>query len=251
MKLLSLLYKSKKSPGFNEPITLVSRIKHPLARVVFGSVPFLRTSLLSRVYCNERIVEIPFVHENITGQNLKILDFGCAESKLAIELASRGHQVHGVDLQAYPFKHRNFQFFNNDIMAIPDKEEYDAIVCVSAIEHCGLRHYGDSDADDIAIAKKFHRILKPGGTLILTVRYGRPFTNEFLRVYDETRLKQLLRGFNVSKEEYACMNERGDQWGLCSKDTAADREYREYKMGRYRGVEAIALMVLRKPRKEK
>src|SRR5260370_5607254 len=59
-----------------------------------------------RLMTTERAVEVPFAFQHLAlPEGARILDFGCCESKLAIELASLGYKVMGVDGHDYELRH--------------------------------------------------------------------------------------------------------------------------------------------------
>src|SRR4030042_5037324 len=104
-KFLVSLDRSSLHAPLNYPIYLQLRRlpKNVLFRVFKG----LFFSILRKgydIFTNERIVEIPFVYQNLNlPKKAKVLDFGCCESKVSIELSSLGYNVTGVDLNDYPF----------------------------------------------------------------------------------------------------------------------------------------------------
>jgi SAM-dependent methyltransferase len=162
-----------------------------------------------KLITNERIVEVPFVYQNFDlPVGARVLDFGCSESKVSVELASLGYNVTGTDINDYPFTHPNFRFIKGNFLDSPfEDESFDAVVAISAVEHCGLSAYGSQEFSDgdKRVMEQMHRILKNGGKLLLTVPYGKkgllpgPFAQ---RVYNRDSLDKLLDGFNVIKEEY-------------------------------------------------
>lgn len=154
----------------------------------------------------ERIVEVPF---SLQAMDLpvpsRILEFGCYGSTLAMELASLGHQVTGVDLRHYPLEHPNFRFLRGDFMTAdlaPDS--FDGAIAISAVEHAGLGAYEEKQFErgDRRILERIRRILKPGGRLALTVPYGKPGETSTYRVYDEAALRQLLTGYDIHTESF-------------------------------------------------
>lgn len=154
----------------------------------------------------ERIVEIPFVFQNLElPKGARILDFGCSESPLSLHLASLGYRVVGVDLREYPFTHPNLSFVQGDFLkcGFPDGE-FDGVIAVSAVEHCGLGAYreGAYASGDEAVVQEMFRVLRPGGRLLMTVPYGRAGATSWYRVYDRTKLLTLLRPFTVAKIDY-------------------------------------------------
>ena len=166
-----------------------------------------KEKILDKVNINERIVEIPFVLQNLYmagRENLKILDIGCMESILPIMLASSGHKVCGVDIRKYPYTHPNLVFLKTDICKLPFKTEmFDVAIAISVIEHLGLGGYGDvvcNDGDLVAI-KKIYNCLKDKGLLFLTVPFGVRSLCKDQRVYDLDSIKKLLEGRFVIKKQ--------------------------------------------------
>jgi len=155
---------------------------------------------------SERVVEIPFVLENINSQeNSKILDFGCARSPLPLYLANKGYKVIGSDLRDYNLKHPNFKFIKGDFMKIDfSKQYFDVIISVSVLEHVGLEKYGSNkfERGDIKVMKKFKQLLTKNGKLIITVPYGKEEFSYMMRIYNRDSLKRLLKGYKIEKEEY-------------------------------------------------
>ena len=172
-----------------------------------------KEKILDKVNINERIVEIPFVLQNLYmagRENLKILDIGCMESILPIMLASSGHKVCGVDIRKYPYTHPNLVFLKTDICKLPFKTEmFDVAIAISVIEHLGLGGYGDvvcNDGDLVAI-KKIYNCLKDKGLLFLTVPFGVRSLCKDQRVYDLDSIKKLLEGrFVIKKTMFSAIN---------------------------------------------
>jgi SAM-dependent methyltransferase len=154
----------------------------------------------------ERVVEIPFVLRHLPpARGTAVLDFGCSRSPLAISLASLGYAVTGIDLDPYPLRHPDLRFVRADFLDQPfEAAAFDAVVALSAVEHCGLGAYGEAPyerGDERAMARIFE-VLKPGGRLLLTVPYGRAGQTSWYRVYDHAGLARLLGAFRIADAEY-------------------------------------------------
>lgn len=166
-----------------------------------------RVALLGgRRSCNERIVEYPMVFRLLPDRG-KVLDVGCTSSRLPLQLASLGYEVHGVDLRPYPLAHPNFTFHQVDLLAADcpfPPSSFDIVTAVSCIEHFGLGAYGDSpeQGGDLRFMAALRNLLRPGGTLILTVPYGRGGVTPKHRIYDATTLAHLVTGFTRAEERY-------------------------------------------------
>jgi 2-polyprenyl-3-methyl-5-hydroxy-6-metoxy-1,4-benzoquinol methylase len=165
--------------------------------------PFIKKALL-----NERIIEIPFTIDALAGmaKTGRILDLGCMESALPLFLAGLGFQVTGFDFRQYPYRVPNFKFVQGDILEMPfEKGAFDAVTCVSTIEHIGIGFYSDPKdvlSSDTKGMQEIKRVLRPGGLLILTVPFGKSFINNQQRIYDQHGLDKLLAGFSVNKIKY-------------------------------------------------
>lgn len=80
-------------------------------------------------------------------------------------------------------------------------KKFDAVFCISSIEHDGLGRYGDplNPSADINFMKKIkEEILKPTGMLFLAVPIGRDLiTWNRDRVYGKIRFPMLIDGWNI------------------------------------------------------
>jgi SAM-dependent methyltransferase len=212
-RFLSLLFARAETPCYLTPIIVPiqqapDQELGPCARKWVWRIPFLglkRRFLKPAV--NERIVEIPFVLQKLAAfPGAKVLDFGCSNSPLSLELAGLGYKVTGADLRPYGYTHPNFELIQGDFLqrAMPEGS-FDAVVAVSAVEHTGLEGvYGASahESGDRVILRKFLKILKPGGVLLLTVPFGRAALNPGYRVYDSKGLNELIEGFEIVEKRF-------------------------------------------------
>jgi len=156
---------------------------------------------------NERIVEIPYAFRALgsVAPPAAILDVGSVESTISLSLAAMGYKTTALDLRPYPYAHPNLE------VAVSRLEEFDrpdgsfdAILCISTIEHVGLGWYGEArqqpDADRKAI-ERLGELLKPGGPLVLTVPFGRAGVDAVQRTYDDAMLDALLDGWTIQSRE--------------------------------------------------
>jgi SAM-dependent methyltransferase len=166
---------------------------------------------------SERLVEYDFVARNLSEKEpAMILDIGSGESGLAkaIEAFGKGNlQVFRIDLANVDCEARM------DACTLAFRSEvFDQIVCISAIEHFGLNSSGDDGADTRTV-EEMARILKNGGTAIISVPYGKGEVKETYRVYDRRALFQLVKPLMIQTKEFY-RYDRG-KWKKCSQ-TAAD-----------------------------
>ncbi len=222
--LKKIFYQPRRSFPTTDPIAY--HLKSSLLARAAGIKPFsslmyvipqLRNKF-TKLDINERIIEMPFIFNNISkNRKSKILDVGCCETILPIQLASLGYNVTGIDIRPYELKHPNFNFIKTDICNTTNlKEKFDFITCISALEHIGLDTiYGKTkqhSSDKKAINSMFN-LLKPKGQLLLTVPIASKFSQSgFMKIYTPKKLHQLLKSFDVIKEDYFCHDGNRVNW---------------------------------------
>ncbi len=110
----------------------------------------------------------------------KLLEFGCGTGNLAGLIGQENYKVLGVDIsdrfieyskEKFGAPNINFQVVGFGQLPFPDKS-FDCIYTCAVLEHC-------YDVDKII--QDFHRLLKPGGTLVIgTPNLISPFTRASL-----------------------------------------------------------------------
>lgn len=155
---------------------------------------------------SERIVENPWVLENLDLQRGRVLEVGCCYSYLSHKLISLGFDVYGVDTSPFPQRSPKLKFYQADVRRMPFPDNFfDRIVVVSTLEHIGLGYFGDPSYEDgdFAAIKELRRVLKDDGKLLVTLPIARKQALfESLRVYDEDRLRRVTKGFLISDKVY-------------------------------------------------
>jgi len=169
-----------------------------------------------------RMIEYAFVIQKLSLlPKGKVLDVGCTArlNYLPASLAALGWEVWGIDLREFKFKHPNFHMVLEDIRNTSFADSlFDAVYAVSTLEHLGLSgRYGVTQEDlegDVKALKEIGRILRPGGTLLCTVPFGREakVIKPLQRVYDRLSLERLFRDWLKKDEVYYYQN--SDGWWL-------------------------------------
>lgn len=159
------------------------------------------------VVVTERIIEFPFVFRVLEKrEGMKVFEFGCANSLLSYQLVNSGYSVTGIDLREYRLPNKNFEFIKGNLFDVDlPKNQFDAVIAVSALEHIGLAAYKEkqnSQHSDKKAVEIFHDLLKPNGQLIFTVPAGLYEEHRFFRIYDENSLIRLLEKFSINMIEY-------------------------------------------------
>jgi SAM-dependent methyltransferase len=155
---------------------------------------------------NERVAEVPFVYASIGKLALgsRILDVGATESSVAVGLASLGYRVTALDPRPYPLEHHNLSVHIGPVEAFADPDSFDGAVLLSSIEHFGLGAYDlpENSAADREAIQAVHRLLRPGGKMVLTTPYGAAPTTSLQRTYLPEHLDALLAEWQVDHRSY-------------------------------------------------
>ncbi len=217
----------RRSPSnFDGQHTVIDRLlshEGPIARdgLWFNPPVVLRRNDRNRYavdQIHERIVEIPFVFRSLSGlpADARVLDVGSAESTVAFSLAAMGFKTTAMDQRGYPLRHANLENVTDNIARWggPGANSLDAIICLSTLEHLGLKAYGTDETDenlDRKMMPRFQSWLKPGGLFVLTAPYGRRAASDFERTYDRAQIDDLMAGWTV-KERVVFAREGATEW---------------------------------------
>jgi SAM-dependent methyltransferase len=135
----------------------------------------------------------------------RILDLGCAESILAIELASAGYSVVGLDVRPYPLKHPSFEFMMGDLLTADiEVNSFDVVVALSTLERLAFGWHGDQNnltKLELYVAKLYD-ILRPEGHLLITLPFGASTVTGNRRILGLHEIKRLFTGFETISAEY-------------------------------------------------
>lgn len=190
---------------------------------------------------DERCVEYPWLFANISPNLMTILDAGSTLNHAFLlehpSLESKKLHILTLFPETNCFWHRGVSYLYDDLRRIPMISElYDAIVCISTLEHVGYdnsvytgdRAYQEHAENHYILAvQEMHRVLKPGGALFLTVPYGRRQDLGWSRQFDEGMLKSAINAFGPTTVEVQVSYYRYEQtgWQTSCADDCDDCEY--------------------------
>lgn len=181
---------------------------------------------------SERLVEYPFIARNLisTGIEARILDIGSADSHLTKTISEFGNkkwQVIGVDIATVSEKFDFISLTRMDARLLGFRDEvFDQIICISTIEHIGIPsdHYNIRESDelgDVRTISELYRVLKKGGTFIITLPYGNKIKKQEYRIYNRSALDSLIRLFSVIRKEFYRYDD--GKWKKCRSQSIADK----------------------------
>ncbi|MBI3306199.1 MAG: DUF268 domain-containing protein [Candidatus Omnitrophica bacterium] len=200
----------------------------------------------------DRDIEWSFVAAYMPQGPGTALDFGPGGSYLALMAGRKGFKVTALDreVQTPFYVHPGLEFAQGDILqySLPPNS-FDLILNCSTVEHVGLvGRYGiteDNSDGDIKAMQVLRNWMKPGAVMLLTIPVGRDRVfAPYCRVYGETRLRSLLKGFRIEKEEY-WVKDSLNRWILVPRDQALKSEA-SIGSKTLRNIYALGCFVLRK-----
>ncbi|MFW9773016.1 MAG: class I SAM-dependent methyltransferase, partial [Candidatus Thorarchaeota archaeon] len=176
-------------------------------------------------HISPKIFELPFIHHfiDLDGKGKRVLEFGCAKSYVALQLAVLGYEVVGIDLRKYILKHPNLTFHQTNLLNFEEEEKFDYIISISVLEHIGLKAYKQARNEFALkeICKKLSKLLKLDGKLIVTVPFGKKYEDDFMRSFTYEEISSLFDqgDLKLIYEEYF-FRDNSNNWIRCDLDKA-------------------------------
>ncbi|MEH2084981.1 MAG: DUF268 domain-containing protein [Nostoc sp.] len=201
------------------------------------------------VETTERILEKTFVMHSLAylyqSRHIEILDVGAAESLLSYELASFNYSVTAIDIRPIALFHPNLKFIKTDICnPVLPPASFDCVIALSTLEHIGLGWYGDETGEnyDVKAAQQISVLLKPEGSFILTVPYGKKALTPVHRIYNQESLQKLIQDFRIVQISYGV---RKDDFTWTITENELEASEKEHNPDNYLPG-AVAMLVCKK-----
>ncbi len=186
---------------------------------------------------DERIIEYPWLFSHLKSDSGNLLDAGSAlnfDFLLCREpIKSKKIYILTLAPENKCYWKQNISYIYEDIRCTSFKSLYfDWIVCISTIEHIGLDNtlFYTQDREKkennphayLDAVKELSRILKPGGTLFLTVPFGKYRNHGWFQVFDSEMLDKLISMFSPKKVEEFHYRYLPDGWRLSTRELSKD-----------------------------
>jgi SAM-dependent methyltransferase len=176
-------------------------------------------------WVNERIVEVPYAFRALSRlpAGSAILDVGASESTVCLSLATLGYEVTAIDPRPNPLAHDRLRVVVGRIEDWASHTAFDAVLCLSTIEHVGFAEYGQEHTGrriDLEAMARMRDVTKAGGLLVLTTSVGPTPSGQPHRVYDQEALDELFRGWEV--EDVTLVQRRDATSWATTDETIAD-----------------------------
>ncbi|WP_052049886.1 class I SAM-dependent methyltransferase [Leptolyngbya sp. KIOST-1] len=192
------------------------------------------------LYLDERCVEYPWLFSKLPDVAQYVLDAG---SVLNYEylldhpyFANKRLHIATLAPEYRCFWEKGISYFFEDLRELPIRGEfYDAIVCLSTLEHVGLdntqyaqsERYSENQSNDYRLAvKELSRILKPGGSLFLSVPFGKYQNFGDFQQFDAALLADAIAAFGPAQAiEKTYFKYSADGWQVATEADCADCKY--------------------------
>lgn len=167
---------------------------------------------------DERVIEIPWVLSRLvpSGHVLEV-GYAFAEPAYLAGLVRAGVELVGVDLAERDVD--GLERIVADVRSLPLPDgSVDQVLLVSTLEHVGADNtaYGlEAEADPGSRAdalRELGRVLRPGGTLLVTVPLGEPGDHGWFRLDDIRGWTRLFTSAGLFVEEQESYELTGDGW---------------------------------------
>ncbi len=190
---------------------------------------------------DERAVEYPWFFARLKSQDKRILDAGSSLNHHDLLNLSlwHGRKLHITTL-AYEGCPSStvikpvYTYEDLRAMNYPDAF-FDAVACISTLEHVGMDNtllYTDDytkkeNAVDahLQAVDEMKRVLKEGGTLYLTVPYGRHQNYGWFQIFDEAMVAQVIARFAPQAVSSVYYKYDHRQWNIASQADCAQGYY--------------------------
>ena len=188
---------------------------------------------------DERAVEYPWVLSRIPQGGKGLLDAGSALNFREILdspcLKNKEITIAGLVPEKECFSQANLFYVFGDMRNLSFENGYfDYIVCISTLEHIGMdnilyaknaKYRENKPADFKEVIFEFKRVLKKGGSLYITVPFGKHQNHNWFQQFDSIRIGQILKSFSPEKIQISYYKYYKDGWNISNENDCRNAEY--------------------------
>ncbi|MCC6652927.1 MAG: class I SAM-dependent methyltransferase [Candidatus Eisenbacteria bacterium] len=189
------------------------------------------------LHLDERVVEYPWFLSRLPAGPGRLLDAGSVLNHKFLldlpELREKTITIATLQPEAEAFWHRGVSYAFTDLRDTCFKDAcFDWVVCVSTLEHIGLDNaflYSQRQKDKEAApdtyllaVRELRRVVRSGGTLFLSVPFGRYANHGWFQVFDKQMLDRVIDVFAPSAHTAAFFRYSVDGWSPAHAEELKD-----------------------------
>ncbi|CAN1212236.1 Methyltransferase type 11 domain-containing protein [Tumidithrix helvetica PCC 7403] len=182
---------------------------------------------------DERVIEYPWLFSQLPKYSGYLLDAGSALNHsflISREVLNSKHIfISTLAPETNYFSHRDISYVYEDLRSTCYKNDFfDWIVCISTLEHIGLDNTmlyttdeskKESDFNSyLSAIKEFYRVLKIGGTLFLTVPFGKYVNHGWFQVFDSEMVDLVISTFSPTFVTEFYYQYENNGWQISSRE---------------------------------
>lgn len=194
---------------------------------------------------DERVVEFPWFLEKLPKGKQRLLDAG---STLNHDLILQHLPLDRLRLfistlapEEHCYWKRGISYVFEDLRDLSFKDGFfDCVASLSTLEHVGMdnslyvpdaQFRESASKDHLKVLAQFRRVLRPGGTLLVTVPYGRENHHGWFQQFGRRMLAELVAGFGPAMTDIRFFRYRPDGWNEASQEECDDASYFDIRRG--------------------
>lgn len=189
---------------------------------------------------DDRVLEYPWFFSRLPDGPGRLLDAGSilnfsylvdhpklAQKWVAISTLAPEHQAFWKNGISYVYEDIRNSCFKDSF--------FDVICCLSTLEHVGLDNTRFAPGDETKLENnpdsclravaEFRRLLKPGGTLFLSVPFGKAKNHKWFQVFDAAMIDKVIAAFAPATLVETIYRYRKEGWTVSDRASAADATY--------------------------
>ena len=189
---------------------------------------------------DERVVEYPWFFSRLPSSEGNLLDAGSVLNYSFLlsqpALANKRVFISTLAPESDCYWSRAVSYVYEDLRDSCFRDNYfDWVVSLSTIEHIGLDNTmlytqdetkceNDDDAY-LAAVKEFKRVLKPNGTLFLSMPYGQHRNHGWFKIFDAEMVDRIIKAFAPAEYRESHFKYKADGWLVSDREQSSGATY--------------------------